>query len=243
MKLKCIIVDDEELALNVLENYIDRISDLELVGRFGNAVETLSFLRRKDVGLMFLDINMPEISGMEMLGTLKDQPMVILTTAYSEYAVESYEHEVIDYLLKPISFERFVKAVNKALLQYGMYNQDPTDPGQVGNGDYFFMKHDGITQRFDHNDVCLLESYGNYVKIHTTDRSYTIRATLQDLEHILPSTVFIRVHKSYLVNISKISKVSGNRIFINFTEVPIGATYKQFVMQKIISKGKDIAGY
>ncbi len=232
MILRCLIVDDEELAQNILETYVKRIPDLLLIGRCDNAIETLSFLNREQIDLIFLDINMPELSGLEMLRSMDHAPMVILTTAYSEYAVESYEYNVVDYLLKPISFERFLKAANKAIKLFaGRYKETPTSLSEENK--FIFLKVDGIIRKFEYGELLYFESYGNYLKIHTTGKAATVRLTMQELEESISEIKFIRVHKSYLVNISKIDRISGNRIIIGDVEVPVGNTYKQVVLKKI----------
>ena len=163
MKLKCLIVDDEVLAQDVIEKYITTIPTLELVGKCDNAVETISFLHNHQVDLLFLDLNMPELSGLEILKTLTNHPKVILTTAYSEYALESYEYGVVDYLLKPIKLERFIKAVNKVVEQFSE-NTIKEDIPEKQHAQSIFIKEDQVTYQIDLNDILFIEAYGNYLK-------------------------------------------------------------------------------
>lgn len=232
MELKCLIVDDEVLAQDVIEKYIFDIPTLKLVGKCDNAVEAISFLHNNAVDLLFLDLNMPELSGLEMLKTLSTPPKVILTTAYSEYALESYEYGVVDYLLKPIKLERFIKAVNKVVEQYSesTNREDITEDLQSFT---IFLKEDQVTYQINLNDILFIEAYGNYLKVHTLEKSYVTRDTLHEMEDKLPIEKFMRIHKSYIISLSKIESVSGNRVYINKTEIPVGEMYKLALKQKI----------
>jgi DNA-binding LytR/AlgR family response regulator len=232
MEIKCLIIDDEVLAQDVIENYISTSPTLKLVGKCDNAVEAISFLHNNPVDLLFLDLNMPELGGLEMLKTLAKHPMVILTTAYSEYALESYEYGVVDYLLKPIKLERFIKSVNKVVAQL-------TDP--VGQEEHkaeptfhtIFIKDDQVTYQVSTNDILYVEAYGNYLKVHTADKVYVTRETMHDIEKKLPENTFMRVHKSFIVSLSKIQSMSGNRIYVSQQEIPVGEMYKLALKQKI----------
>jgi DNA-binding LytR/AlgR family response regulator len=230
MKLKCLIVDDEVLAQDVIEKYISTIPTLKLVGKCDNAVEAISFLHNNPVDLLFLDLNMPELSGLEMLKTLTNPPKVILTTAYSEYALESYEYGVVDYLLKPIKLERFIKAVNKVVEQYS----EPTNSEDIPEDLQYhtiFVKEDQVTYQIDLNDILFIEAYGNYLKVHTPEKVYVTRDTMHDMESKLPEKMFMRVHKSFIISFSKIASISGNRVFINNREIPVGEIYKLVLKQ------------
>lgn len=232
MELRCLIVDDEVLAQDVIEKYIATISTLKLVGRCDNAVEAISFLHNNEVDLLFLDLNMPELSGLDMLKTLANPPKVILTTAYSEYALESYEFGVVDYLLKPIKLERFIKAVNKVVEQQALtkVTEETFDDSQAKS---IFVKEDHVVYKLDYKDILFIEAYGNYLKMHTIDKVHVIRETLHDMVEKLPDELFQRIHKSYVVSLSKITSMSGNRIYIDKTELPVGETYKMLLKQKI----------
>jgi len=232
MELKCLIVDDEVLAQDVIEKYITNIPTLKLVGKCDNAVEAISFLHNNQVDLLFLDLNMPELSGLDMLKTLSNPPKVILTTAYSEYALESYEYGVLDYLLKPIKLERFIKAVNKVVEQQSKKDGDENIP-QKQQAHTIFIKEDQVTYQVKLNDIFFIEAYGNYLKVHTEDKVYVTRDTMHDMESKLPEETFMRIHKSYIVTLSKIDSVSGNRVYINEQEIPVGEMYKLALKQKI----------
>ncbi len=232
MQIKCLIVDDEALAQDVIEKYISSIPTLSLAGKCDNAVEAISFLHDNHVDLLFLDLNMPELSGLDMLKTLNHPPKVILTTAHSEYALESYEYGVVDYLLKPIKLERFIKAVNKVA---GTFENKLTANEAVkpGENQFIFIKEDQTNYRLYFNDIIYIEAYGNYLKVHTKEKVYIIRDTMHDMESRLPEKLFIRIHKSYIVSLSRISSISGNRVFINEREIPIGEMYKMELKKKI----------
>jgi two-component system LytT family response regulator len=233
MTFTCIIVDDEPLAQSVIENYLKNVPSLELKEKFDNAIDALNYLNSNDVDLMFLDINMPELNGMDLLKTLNKKPEVILTTAYSEYAIESYELGVSDYLLKPIALPRFIKAVNKVtelLTMEKNYNE--------GGGEkprYIFIKVDGINLKLMLEDIRYIEAYGNYLKIFTVEKMYLVTDTMINFMTQLDSD-FIRVHKSYIVPISKIEKMMGNRVHIGEDQIPIGNTYKADLKSKIQNK-------
>ncbi len=230
MELRCLIVDDEVLAQNVIERYIRNIPTLKLVGRCDNAVEAISFLHNNSVDLLFLDLNMPELSGLDMLKTLQNPPNVILTTAYSEYALESYEYGVIDYLLKPIKLERFIKAVNKVV--------DLVSSNSITNDDYvlpkpIFIKEDSTTHAITPTDILYVEAYGNYLKVHLSKKTFVTRLTMQYIIQQLPDSLFCRIHKSYIVNKLQISKIVGNILFIGDIELPIGTTYKNDLKKEL----------
>lgn len=232
MKLKCLIVDDEVLAQDVIEKYVSTLPTLQLVGKCDNAVEAISFLHNNQVDLLFLDLNMPELSGLEMLKTLTNPPKVILTTAYSEYALESYEFGVVDYLLKPIKLERFIKAVNKVVEQYSE-NTIKEDIPDEQHPQTIFIKEDQVTYQIVLNDILFVEAYGNYLKVHTLEKVYVTRDTMHDMESKLPDGIFMRIHKSYIVSVSKIESISGNRVFINKQEIPVGEMYRLALKQNI----------
>jgi len=231
MKLKCLIVDDEVLAQDVIEKYITNIPTLQLVGKCDNAVEAISFLHNNHVDLLFLDLNMPELSGLEMLKTLNNPPKVILTTAYSEYALESYEYGVIDYLLKPIKLERFIKAVNKVVEQFNVPTEEENKT-EVQSVQSIFIKEDQTTYQIEFDNILFVEAYGNYLKVHTLEKIYVTRDTMHDMENKLPDDKFIRAHKSYIISIPKIESIIGNRVFINKQEIPVGEMYKLALKQK-----------
>lgn len=228
MKYHCLIVDDEPIAQQILEGYILQIDALHLAGKCHNAFEALSILHIGKIEIMFLDIKMPALSGLELLKTLQNPPKVILTTAFSEYGVESYEYGIVDYLLKPIAFERFLKAVNKILMPRnevlptgGMEIKGQVEPT------FIFFKADKKLHKYYFDDILLLEGSGNYVKIHTLlEKPILVLDKLSDLQERLPAKQFVRVHKSFIVNSTHIHKINGNMINIKDRVIPISATYK-----------------
>ncbi len=229
---KCLIVDDEPFARSVLEKFIKKISSLELAHQCYNAFDAVSYLHNNHIDIMFLDINMPDFTGLEMLKTLQKPPKVIITTAYSEFAVESYEYSVIDYLLKPFSFERFLKAINKVVNSEEKEKTPRIDSSETKT-DHIFIKVDRATHKVNLSEVCYFEAYGNYIKIYLLDKKLMVYEKMHEIESKLPKEDFIRVHKSYMVAINKIDKIEGNRIFILNTEIPIGQTYKKDLEARI----------
>ncbi|NRB59436.1 MAG: response regulator transcription factor [Winogradskyella sp.] len=226
MKTKCLIVDDEPIAQQILEQHIEKVETLTLIGKCSNAIEAMNVLHQNEVDLMFLDIKMPSMTGLELLKSLQKPPKVILTTAFSEFGVESYEYGVTDYLLKPISLERFLKAVNKVLMLKGENEQLQKEATQ--ENDFIFFKADKKIHKYFFKDILFIEGSGNYVKILSKGkRPLLVLDKLSELLDKLPTKQFCRVHKSYIVNMQKITQVQGNRILFKDNIVPISATYKQ----------------
>lgn len=215
--MRCLIIDDEPVARDILRKYINDTPSLFLSGECESALAALEFLKESSVDLLFLDVNMPRLSGISFLKSISDPPKVILTTAYSEYALEGFELDVVDYLLKPFSFERFLKAVNKVSLKESNPGKDPA----------IVIKADGKTYRVQTNDILFVESMGDYLTLHTTDQKLTFYKTMKSFAEELPSASFIRVHKSYLIALNKIDYLEGNLIFIHGHEIPIGNAYKE----------------
>lgn len=220
---KCLIVDDEPAAHYVLINYIEKHPSLILSGQCYNAIEALSLLRTQYIDLMFLDINMPELSGLDFLKLLPNAPKTILTTAYSEHALESYEFGVIDYLLKPISSLRFIKSIERFLLyENALLKQDlQIEPKSIK------VKINGRNEEISFNEITYIQSYGNFIKIFTGQRFYLVSMTTQKVLKNLPASQFLRIHKSYIVSLQKIEKFGNNEIFINDIKLPVGVTFKQ----------------
>jgi DNA-binding LytR/AlgR family response regulator len=229
MVRKCIIVDDEPAAHYVLVNYISQNQQLELVQQCYNSIEALNYLRTNAVDLMFLDINMPEISGLELLQTLSNPPKTILTTAYSEYALESYEHGVIDYLLKPIYFPRFLKSLERFFSHF-------SDEKAAIHNDSISIKTDGIKLDVQLPDILFAQSYGNYVKIYTLKKIYLASMTTIELEKSLPSDYFLRVHKSFIIAIDKINSIERDTVRISNENIPIGITFKRALAERLQQK-------
>ncbi len=228
MKIKCIVVDDEPLAQRVLEKYISSLSSLELLKKCNNALEAMSFLHQNKVDLMFLDIKMPELTGIEFLKTLTHPPQIIITTAYSEYALQGYEYSVTDYLLKPFSFERFLKAVNKVTNRKVENNSTLSANREIAD-DFIFLKADKIDYKILFSEIKYIEGCGNYIKVFTNNKMLMVAETLTTIEKNLPTELFVRTHKSYIVSIKKIDQIEGNIIRIGTSVIPIGNYYRMHV--------------
>jgi DNA-binding LytR/AlgR family response regulator len=228
---KCIIVDDEPAAHYVLANYIKQNPQLELVFQGYNGIEAMDYLRENKVDLMFLDINMPEISGMELLKIIPTHPKTILTTAYSEFALESYDYGVIDYLLKPIYFPRFLKAVDRFFSTENTINKE--DQVIVNSVN---VKIDGYFVDIELDQLLYAQSFGNYVKIHTLKRTYLASITTTELEKCLPERNFMRIHKSYIVALDKIEENEKDFVIIKKEKLPIGITYRRELTDRLKNK-------
>lgn len=225
---KCIIVDDEPAAHYVLANYIKQNPQLELVFQGYNGIEAMDYLRENKVDLMFLDINMPEISGMELLKIIPTHPKTILTTAYSEYALESYDYGVIDYLLKPIYFPRFLKAIDRFFLAENVKSKEEEIEINTVN-----VKVDGYFIDIELDQLLFAQSFGNYVKLHTTKRTYLASITTSEFEKCLPEKNFVRIHKSYIVALDKIEAVEKDFVIIKKEKLPVGITYKRELSDRV----------
>lgn len=233
MSVKCIIVDDEPLAIEILESYVARVDQLELVGSFRNAVSAFTFLQQNYVELIFLDIQMPKLSGIDFLKTLKQPPKVIFTTAFRDYAVQGFELEIVDYLLKPIPFERFLKAVAKVLHQPGPPISQNKPEAITDNYVYFKVDKKMIKTRMA--DVLYIESIKDYVKVKTPDKEIITQQKISYLEESLPREQFLRIHRSFIVNLEKIDAYSATDVEIGKLSIPIGRNYKNDVM-KVLAK-------
>jgi len=233
--LKCLVVDDEPPAHKILENYIGKLHSLTLVGNCYNAIEALNFLHENTVDILFLDINMPELSGLEMLQTLSNPPIVILTTAYSEYALQSYEFGVTDYLMKPIRFDRFLKAINRVLaLKVNDTKITPSpEKSVIPKETSFFIKVDGVQRKVRFSEILYIESKGNFVRLHCEEERMMTADTLSNMEKKLSDYGFLRVHKSFIVNLEKLTGLEGNRLLIDDLKIPVGNSYKQGVLKVI----------
>lgn len=220
------IVDDEALARKVLEEYCSKIDNFELVFSSGNSLEFFNFIQQNEVDLVFLDIEMPELNGMEILRSMIRPPKVILTTAYSEYALESYNYGVVDYLLKPIKLERFLKAINK------VSTSKIVEPKEIKKKTELQIKHDGLPINVPFKSIRYIQSFGNYLKIFTDSRMYLISETLINITTLLPEN-FQRTHKSYIINLNRITKATRTHLLIENNKVPVSAMYKVIVFGKL----------
>jgi len=231
MAITCIIVDDEPLAIEIVESYVEKIEQLKLVGTYRNAINAFEALQKQPVDLIFLDIQMPKLSGLEFLKTLRNPPKVIITTAYRDYALDGFELEVVDYLLKPIPFERFLKSVGKVM-------QQPAPlPAVIRTetviDDYVYFRVDKKMVKTKMADVLFIESVKDYVKVRTEDKEIVTQQKISYLEESLPRAHFLRIHRSFIINIDKIDAYSATDVEIGKHRVPIGRNYKNDVMKAL----------
>lgn len=230
MAIKCIIVDDEPLAIEIVESYVSRIEQLQLIGTFRNAIQAFAFIQQNPVDLIFLDIQMPKLSGIDFLRTLKNPPKVIFTTAFRDYALDGFELEVVDYLLKPIPFERFLKAVAKVMQQPSSPPQQPQKSETIAD-DYVYFKVDKKMVKTKMTDVLYIESIKDYVKVRTDEKEIITQQKISYLEESLPGNQFLRIHRSFIVNVEKIDAYSATDVEIGKHSIPIGRNYKSDVMR------------
>ena len=226
-KLRCLVVDDEELARVLVANYVSRTKTLELVGTCANPLEAMEALREQVVDLLFLDIQMPELNGIDFLKSMPRKPLVVLTTAYSEYALEGYDLNVVDYLLKPFSFDRFLQAVHKA--------QDRL-PALAPKKNFLMVKSEHKVHRLDLEELLYVQSMREYVAYYTTHGRLLALGSLKQLEEELPSDRFLRIHKSYLVALDKVRTLEGNFVKIQEVPLPIGANYKEELLNRFFNE-------
>lgn len=223
-KIKCIVVDDEPLAISLLENYIQRIPFFELVFSTENPILALEYIQGNNSDLVFLDIQMPELTGINFMKIVGEKQKYILTTAYSEYALEGYEHNIIDYLLKPISFDRFQKSALKARERFS-----GTDKAES----YIFVKSSGLQHRINFNDILYIESIKDYINIRTVHEEYIVLDTLKSMENQLPKH-FVRIHKSFIINLDKIKSIGAKKIdLISEHEIPVGDSYRANILNRL----------
>jgi len=234
MKLKCIIIDDEPIARKVLQEFIEDIDFLELVGEAENPLKAMSLLGANDTDIIFLDIDMPKINGIDFLKSSKINASVIMTTAYPNHAVEAYGLDVLDYLVKPIAFERFLKACNKAKEAAGLKKQSPVKPPQQQVNDHFFIKCNDQIERVVYQDLLYAEAMLNYVMLYTSTRKMMVYITIKSLAEQLPSDIFIKVHKSFIVNIQKVKTIEGNILDIGNTKITISQNLREKVLNEIV---------
>lgn len=233
MRIKCLIIEDEPIAREVLRDYIKKLDDFELAGEFENALEALSFLKQNRIDLIFLDINMPQLSGIEFLRSLSHPPKTIITTAYRKYALEGFDLQVLDYLLKPFSFERFFQAVEKfyETLTYPVTLHNSDSP--ISSRAYLYLQDNRKTHKVYLADISLIESKGEYVQVRSGSKTVMTRSSLTAMERLLPSDQFIRTHNSFIVSLSYITAFTSSTIEVQDTEIPISRKYKNLVMKSL----------
>lgn len=228
--MNCIIIEDEIPAQRILKSFIGRLPNLELVDTFKAAIEANSFLNSNTVDIVFLDINLPDMSGLDFIKTIKNPPAIIMTTAYPDYAVNSFELDtIVDYLVKPFSFDRFLKAVNKAKDRIGL----PKNPSEEKNEDTIFLNVDKTLHKIHLSAILFIESDRNYITVVTKTQKLSYIDSLKNWRTKLPENKFIQVHKSFIINRKFVDKISGNILFINDNKIPIGRTYKQELLKQL----------
>ena len=235
MTLRCLAIDDEPLARECIANYVKEVDFLQMVGMGNNPIDLIQLLGEQKVDLVFLDIHMPHINGIDFLKMNQKLPMVIITTAYPNYALEGFQLDVLDYLVKPITFNRFFKAVSKAK-DYHQLLSKPDTAETNPTADYFFIKCDYKYEKIYFNDILYIEAKQNYVTIYTHKGKYMTLLYLKNIEENLDKQSFIRVHKSYLVSISKIESIENNEIIIQSFRIPISRNYREEVIGKVVNK-------
>jgi DNA-binding LytR/AlgR family response regulator len=230
--LRCIAVDDEPLALELLEDNISKVPYLQLVGTCSNAMEAIKVLQKQTVDLIFLDIQMPGLTGLQFIQSLNERPMIILITAYEKFALEGFNHDVVDYLVKPVSFERFVKACNKAWELYQLKIK-PLEPTAGKSPDYIFVNADYSLLKVVIDDIMWVEGLKDYIKIHILNSSKPVitRMTMKSVEELLPANRFIRIHKSYIAAMDFITAIRKTTVMIGSLELPVSDTYQEKLMK------------
>ncbi|ACT92025.1 LytR/AlgR family response regulator transcription factor [Dyadobacter fermentans] len=239
MTINCLIVDDELLARRLLTDYVGKMPELNLVGTCASAMEAQGYLQKQRIDLLLLDIQMPDVTGISLLRSLPNKPVTILTTAYAEYALQGYELFVLDYLLKPISFERFFQAASRAVEYIGLLGkkalpryEEARPPHDVPH-DYIFVKSDYKIHKIAHRDMDVIEAYGEYILIYSGGQKIMTLGQMGKLEQMLPKPGFVRVHRSFIVNFSKIDAIQGGTIHVGGREVPLSKGYRDAFMQLV----------
>lgn len=233
MKFNCLIVDDEPIARDIVKTYCGHLPYLNIVATSGNAMEAKAILFQQKIDILFMDINMPVMDGVTFLKTLKNPPQVIFTTAYKEYALDAFELSACDYLLKPFSLERFIIAVDKAMERLQVLPISVIENTDSNKQDYIFIKTDGKIYKILYQDLLYAEASGNYTKIVTLQNILLPAITFSGFEELLPRSLFLRIHRSFIINKSKIDHIEGNRLFIEKTEIPIGSNYRDGFLREL----------
>ncbi|HEY1192776.1 MULTISPECIES: LytR/AlgR family response regulator transcription factor [Flavobacterium] len=232
MKIKCVLIDDEPLAIKVLQNYFTNFTDFEVIATFNNSLEALDFINSTPVDAVFLDINMPMMTGFELISLIESKTKVIITTAFREFAAESYDLDVLDYLVKPIPLPRFIKCINKITTEYNLKNNIKVE---TAKGDsHIFIKVDKKMMKINIEEILFVEGMKEYIKVVTPDKTYITHKSLTSLSEELPAERFLRIHKSYVIALNKVKSIEGNRVQIQSYNIPIGRNYSKEVKNKIL---------
>lgn len=237
MKIKCLIVDDEPLAINVIKRHLKGFDEFEVVATCNDAMEAFKVLKNTRIHLMFLDINMPELSGIDFIKGLDEKPLVVITTAYREFAVESFELDVFDYLVKPIALPRFVKTIDKAIDFYRLLNSSRSKHNEAN--DYLFVKVDKKIVKVFFSDILYIESLKDYVRIVTQYENLITHHNLRSISRSLPADKFLRIHRSYTISIEKVRSLEGNNVQIQDKMIPIGRNYQKKIKKHILKDGNE----
>ena len=244
MKTNCLVVDDEPLARDLMRSHIEKLENFEIIAECGDAMKALQELRNHHVDLMFMDIQMPQITGIEFLKTLKHPPKVIITTAYREYALDGFELDVVDYLLKPITFERFLKSINKyyQITQEEKQNIVPVTFAAPTGEEFIYVKENKKVIKLYLNNILYVEGLSEYVQIHTTNKKIITKTSMTNMQDKLPDSGFMRIHKSFIVSLTKIEAFTAHSIEVPGKELPIGRSYKNSVLEALQYKPSSTAG-
>jgi two-component system LytT family response regulator len=232
MKIKCVIIDDEPLAIKVLLNYFENFSEFEIIGTFNNSLEGLDFINTNTIDAVFLDINMPIMTGFELISLIENKTKIVITTAFREFAAESYDLDVLDYLVKPIPLPRFIKCIHKIETEYHLKNNIKTENHRVEP--HIFIKVDKKMVKINIDEILFIEGMKEYIKVVTLEKTYITHKSLTSLTEELPSERFMRIHKSYTIALNKVKSIEGNRIQILSYTIPIGRNYSKEVKIKIL---------
>jgi len=232
MKIKCVIIDDEPLAIKVLLNYFENFADFEILKTFNNSLEGLEFINANNVDAVFLDINMPMMTGFELISLLEKKPRIIITTAFREFAAESYDLEVLDYLVKPIPLPRFIKCIHKIEAEHNLKNNIKIENHH--SEPHLFIKVDKKMVKINIDEILFVEGMKEYIKVVTAEKTYITHKSLTSLTEELPAERFMRIHKSYTIALNKVKSIEGNRIQIASYTIPIGRNYSKDVKSKIL---------
>jgi DNA-binding LytR/AlgR family response regulator len=227
-----VLIDDEPLAVKVLQNYFNNFTDFEIIGTFNNSLEALDFINSTAVDAVFLDINMPMMTGFELISLIENKTKVIITTAFREFAAESYDLDVLDYLVKPIPLPRFIKCINKITTEYNLKNNIKVENLKIDS--HIFIKVDKKMMKINIEEILFVEGMKEYIKVVTIDKTYITHKSLTSLSEELPNEKFLRIHKSYVIALNKVKSIEGNRIQILSYTIPIGRNYSKDVKNKIL---------
>ncbi|MEO8773254.1 MAG: LytTR family DNA-binding domain-containing protein [Gelidibacter sp.] len=233
MKIKCVIIDDEALAIKVIEDHLKNFDNIEVVATFTNPLKAYGLLEKEKIDVIFLDINMPQLSGFAFIENLSYKPSIVITTAYREFAVKSYELDVLDYLVKPIPFSRFLKTINKVYQR--VYANNATTDVNIQQEPHIFLKVSKKLIKVNFSDILFIESLKDYIKVITTLGDYVVHKSLTAISEELPQANFIRVHRSYLISLNKIKSIEGNTVEIAGRRIPIGRNYVKVVRERIFN--------